>query len=103
MIAKGVDESGKHSELCGARRPKPTQNLDCLPVAFNQLVDIGQVDKESAATVVGYLSAASVALRVLGNEKAALRFEQSAFRIKADWRLFEVEVRALAAWMDSAA
>lgn len=72
---------------------------EALVDGFNALVKVGEFDRESALTVVGFLSAATIALRVIGHETIARRFECDAERISDNWTSLETVVRDLCQWL----
>lgn len=87
-----------HNLVTKHQAPSLIQELmNGLIEGFNRLVDTGKVDKNAANLMVGYLSAAVIALRVTGNAGHAEMFYSTASRIHADWRSFEHEVRTLVA------
>lgn len=72
-----------------------------LADGYNSAVDTGRYSESAAQVMMGFLSAATIALRVLGDEPWATRFEQSAERLKEDWACFEEEIPALCADLDA--
>lgn len=66
-----------------------------LADAWNAQVDVGRINREAANTMIGYLSAATIAFRVTGDETAATIFEKAGKALLADWRNFERSLRKL--------
>lgn len=73
-----------------------------LADGYNATVDAGRYDQASAQTMVGFLSAAVIALRLSGDEVWAALFERSAKRLNENWRCYEGEIPALASTLDVA-
>ncbi|QMI49754.1 hypothetical protein [Burkholderia sp. MBR-1] len=64
---------------------------------FNKQMDASRFDKASTRVMMGYLSAASIALRCNGLDEEAQRFLEAATAIEQDWTRYEPAIRALAA------
>lgn len=73
-----------------------------LADGYNATVEVGRYDQASAQTMIGFLSAASIALRLAGDEVWAAIFDRSAKRLNENWRCYEGEIPALASALDSA-
>lgn len=71
-----------------------------LADGYNAVVEAGRIDQACAKTMVGFLSAAVIALRLAGDEVWAELFEQSAQRLDDEWDRFELEIPALASALD---
>lgn len=72
-----------------------------LAGGYNASVDSGKYDRACAQTMVGFLSAAVIALRLAGDEVWATLFERSARRLDDDWQCYQHEVPALFGVLDS--
>lgn len=73
-----------------------------LADGYNATVDVGRFDRACAQAMVGFMSAAVIALRLAGDEAWASIFEGSAQRLAEDWKRYECEIPALAAALDAA-
>lgn len=56
---------------------------------WNALVDVGKIDKASVNVMIGFLSGASIAFRVVGDEPAASACETAAQRLVSSWHQYE--------------
>lgn len=74
-----------------------------IAAGYNLTVDVGRFDRACAQTMLGFLSAAAIALRLAGDEVWASLFERSAQRLEEDWTFYEREIPALAGALDAAA
>lgn len=68
---------------------------EALIEAFNAQVATGKVNREGARIIMGFLTGATIALRVHGHDLWAKRFAHAARRLEQDWTSFEREVRKL--------
>lgn len=73
-----------------------------LADGYNATVDVGSYNQACAQTMVGFLSAAVIALRLAGDEVWAALFESSAKRLNENWRCYEEGVPCLASALDVA-
>ncbi len=73
-----------------------------LADGYNATVEVGRYDQASAQTMIGFLSAAAIALRLSGDEVWAAIFERSAKRLNENWRCYEAEIPVLAIALDAA-
>lgn len=85
-----------HNLVLKRQAPSLVQGLaNGLIEGFNHIIDCGRVDRAAANVMVGYLSAAVIALRSTGNDWQADLFQAAASNLRADWRTFEGEIRSL--------
>lgn len=68
---------------------------------YNATIDAGTYNKACAQTMVGFLSAAVIALRLGGDEIWANLCEESAKRLNDDWVSYQTEVPALVKNLDA--
>ena len=69
--------------------------LDTISAGYNNLIDVGRFDRESAQMMVGFFSAATITFRALCNEGLAAQFERAANDLRYDWRSFPRVIPAL--------
>lgn len=72
-----------------------------LADGYNATVDAGRFNRACAQSMVGFMSAAVIALRLAGDEAWASLFEGSAQRLNEDWKRYEREVPLLTAALDA--
>lgn len=96
------------AQVVALRQPRSTTMVPLLDAyrtaladGYNSTVSTGRFDKSTAQMMAGFLLAATVALRTIGDEPWASRFEASAHRILADWRQYDHEIPALCADLDN--
>lgn len=68
---------------------------------YNKTVDCGRFDRSTVNVMVGFLSAATITLRITGNGYWAARFEEYAGMLEQNWSLYERCVPALCAELDA--
>lgn len=73
-----------------------------LADGYNATVELGRFDCASAQVMVGFMSAAVIALRLAGDEAWASLIECSAQRLSDDWERYEREIPALTSALDAA-
>lgn len=73
-----------------------------LADGYNATVDVGRFDHACTQAMIGFMSAAIIALRLAGDDVWASIFEGSAQRLAEDWKRYEREIPALAAELDAA-
>lgn len=63
--------------------------------AYNAQAASGRMSREGARVMVGFLTGATVALRVMDHGLWAQRFEHAARRLGQDWTVFPREMQKL--------
>ncbi|NHR07416.1 hypothetical protein HA052_19685 [Chromobacterium haemolyticum] len=74
-----------------------------LADGYNKTVDCERLDLSTVNVMVGFLAAATIALRLIGNEHWAARFEECATMLEQNWSLYEKAIPALCAELDARA
>lgn len=84
---------------------KPTLRVvyrNALADSYSATVVTGSYDRACALTMVGFLSAAVIALRLAGDEVVATLFEETAQGLQENWVRFEAEIPMLVEAIDAA-